>query len=309
MPKAVMFNQYGGPEVLEVSDVPMPHPKPGQVVVRVRTAGINPGEAKVREGALRQHYPATFPSGQGTDFAGVVTDLGSGTIRFQIGDEVVGFTHERASHAEHVAVEEDHLVPKPPDVSWEVAGSLFVAGATAYASVEAVGVKKGDKVIVSGAAGGVGSITAQLAKARGADVYGIAGEHDHAWLASRGIVPLSYNKDVIAQIHQKVAVPDAFIDTVGRDYVKLAIGLGVKPERINTVVDYAAAQEYGAKTAGSSAAASAEVMADLLQMVVDGEIEVPIAKTFPLSEVREAFRFLADEHHRGKVVLIMSDSP
>lgn len=308
MPKAVQFDQYGGLDVLEIVDVPLPHPKPSQVVVRIKAAGINPGEAKIREGAMHQLFPAIFPSGEGTDFAGIVSDLGTGAIKFQIGDEVVGFTNERASHAEYITVEEANLTPKPPSVSWEVAGALFVAGTTAYASVKAVGVKKGDKVIIAGAAGGVGSIAVQLAKAKGADVFGIAGEHDHAWLASRGIVPLSYSKDVIAQIREKVGVPDALIDTVGHGYVKMAVALGIPPERINTIADFAAAKEYGVKTEGGRSVSPIQTLAELLEMVDDGSLEVPIARAFPLENVRDAFRFLAAEHHRGKVVLVMGKS-
>ena len=167
MPKAVRFERYGDVDVLEVVEVPRPVPGPGQVVVRVRAAGINPGEASIRAGLLHERWPATFPSGQGSDLAGVVDEAGDGVTGLAVGDDVIGFTHDRASHAELVAVDADHLTPRPPGVPWEVAGALFVVGATAYAAVRAVAPGKDDNVVVSAAAGGVGTIAVQLARLTG----------------------------------------------------------------------------------------------------------------------------------------------
>ena len=121
--KAVRFARYGGPEVLEVADVPEPSPGPGQVLVKVKATGINPGEAKIRDGLLHARYPATFPSGEGSDLAGIVAELGPGVTGVAAGDEVIGFTDNRASHAEFALTEAAHLIPKPPGVPWEVAGS------------------------------------------------------------------------------------------------------------------------------------------------------------------------------------------
>src|SRR5262245_17423970 len=134
MPAAVRFDRYGGIDVLDVVDVEAPRPGPGQVVVNVRAAGINPGEAAIREGLMHERWPATFPSGQGTDLAGVIVQAGAGVNGHAVGDEVIGFT-VRASHAELVAVDAEDLVPKPDAVTWEAAGALFVAGTTAYAAV------------------------------------------------------------------------------------------------------------------------------------------------------------------------------
>jgi NADPH:quinone reductase-like Zn-dependent oxidoreductase len=135
MPKAVQFDSYGGVDVLEVREVSRPVPEAGEVLVEVRAAGINPSEAVIRSGALADQFPATFPSGQGSDLAGVVAELGSSVSDFAVGDEVIGFSMRRSSHAEYVTLPANQLTAKPPEVSWEVAGSLFVAGATAYAAV------------------------------------------------------------------------------------------------------------------------------------------------------------------------------
>ena len=159
--RAVLFDRYGGREVLYVADVPMPTPAPNEVVVEVRAAGINPGETAIRSGALDDRFPATFPSGEGSDLAGLVTALGSGVEDFAVGDAVLGFSWRRSSHATNVAVPTSQLIRKPPELSWEVAGGLYVVGCTAYAAVRAVGVKEGDTVAVSAAAGGVGTVVVQ----------------------------------------------------------------------------------------------------------------------------------------------------
>jgi NADPH:quinone reductase-like Zn-dependent oxidoreductase len=162
--KAVRYEKYGDVNVLDVVEVPRPQPGPDQVLVQVKAAGINPGEAKIRDGLLAQQWPSTFPSGQGSDLAGVVTETGQDVTGVAPGAEVIGYTDNRASQAEYVLVDAGNLTPKPPALSWPVAGSLFVAGATAYAAVRAVSLAAGDTVVVSGAAGGVGSIAVQLAR-------------------------------------------------------------------------------------------------------------------------------------------------
>jgi NADPH:quinone reductase-like Zn-dependent oxidoreductase len=300
--KAVRFDNYGGIDVLRVADVPVPEPAQGEVLVKVKAASINPGEAKIREGLLHARWPATFPSGEGSDLAGVVTKIGIGVEEVAVGDEVIGFTNRRASHAEYVVVETQNLTRKPANLSWEVAGSLAIAGSTAYASVRAVSLKPGDTVAVSGAAGGVGSIAVQLARRAGAKAIGIAGPPNHDWLTAHGITPVVYGDGLADRLRE--ARIDAFIDTHGNGYVKLAIELGVASSRIDTIIDFAAAQQYGVKAEGSQAALNAAVLAELAGLVALGELEVPIAATFPLADVRAAFKLLEQGHTRGKIVLL-----
>jgi NADPH:quinone reductase-like Zn-dependent oxidoreductase len=304
MPKAVRFEEYGGAEVLNVVEVPIPEPGPAQVLVRVKAAGINPGEAKIREGLLHSMWPATFPSGQGSDLAGIVAQAGTEVTGFAEGDEVIGYTDDRASQAEYVLAEAAHLTAKPAGVPWLVAGSLFVAGVTAYAAVRAVALTAGDTVVVSGAAGGVGSIAVQLARRAGATVIGLASPANHEWLAGHGVIPVSYGDGVADRIRQAAAKVDAFIDTFGADYVELALDLGVEPSRIDTIVRFDAVQEHGVKAEGSAAGASAAVLAELAGLVAAGELEIPIAATFPLDQVRDAYRLLAQGHLRGKIALL-----
>jgi NADPH:quinone reductase-like Zn-dependent oxidoreductase len=304
MPQAVRYSEHGGIDVLRVEDVPRPQPGPRQVLVEVRAAGINPGETALRTGLLADRWPSEFPSGQGSDLAGVVVELGPEVEDIELGDEVVGFVNTRSSHAEYVVVEAADLTPKPSGVSWETAGSLFVAGTTAYAAVRAVCVGEDDTVVVSGAAGGVGSLTVQLAKLTGATVVGLASEANHAWLREQDVIPVAYGEGVEERIRVATGGKvDSFIDNFGDGYVELALRLGVYTGRINTVIDFAAAETYSVKSEGNTAAASAEVMRDLVALADKGLLEVPIAAVYPLAQVQDAFRELEERHTRGKIVL------
>ena len=308
MPRAVRFREYGGVDVLELVEVDKPQPGPGEVVVKVEAASINPGESKIREGLLHSRFPATFPSGQGSDLAGTVDSVGEGVTGFTVGQEVFGFTDDRASQADYVAVQAAHLVPKPAEVSWEVAGSLHVVGATSWAAVRAVGLGSGDVVVVSGAAGGVGSLAVQLARQQGAVVIGLASVANHAWLEGHGVVPVDYHgDDLVDRVRSAAAATggsvDAFIDTVGGGYVETALALGVAPERIDTIADYEAVERHGVKFEGNAVGANATVLSEVAQLVAEGRLEVPIAAVYPLSQVRDAYLALERGHTHGKIVL------
>jgi len=157
--------------------------------------------------------------------------------------------------------------------------------------------------VVSGAAGGVGSIAVQLARLAGATVIGLAGEANHDWLTGHGVIPVAYGDGVADRIRRAAGKVDAFIDTYGDDYVELALSLGVEPSRIDTIVRFDAVGQYGVKAEGSAAGSSASVLAELAGLIAEGKLEVPIAGTFPLTQVQDAYRQLASGHIRGKIVL------
>jgi NADPH:quinone reductase-like Zn-dependent oxidoreductase len=306
MPKAVQFDSYGGLDVLEVRDVPRPVPAVGEVLVAVRAAGINISEAAIRTGAVHHLFPATFPSGQGSDLAGVVVELGSGVADFAVDDEVIGFSILRSSHAEYVTVPTDQLTPKPAAVPWEVAGSLYVAGVTAYAAVRAVNLAPGDVVAIAGAAGGVGVIAVQLARRTGATVLGIAGPDNDSWITDHGAIPVNYGDDLPARL--RAAAPsariDALLDFFGGGYVAMAVeDLGIPPDKVDTITDFPAVQQFGVQSAGGADASSATVVAELADLVARRELDVPIAGVFALDDVRNAYRELEKRHTRGKLVL------
>ena len=179
-----------------------------------------------------------------------------------------------------------------------------MAGTTAYAAARAVALNEGDTVVVSGAAGGVGSIAVQLARNAGAKVIGLAGNANHQWLSDHGVIPIAYGDGVENRIRAaSEGKVDAFIDTFGGGYVELALKLGVTPDRIDTIIDFAAAAKYGVKADGNHAGASSEVLAQLAGMLAAGRLEIPIAKVYPLADVRDAYRDLEQRHTQGKIVL------
>jgi NADPH:quinone reductase len=305
MPRAVRFDDYGDRDVLYLADVDVPTPDPGEAIVAVRAAAINPGEISIRSGALAARWPATFPSGEGSDLAGVISAVGDGVEDFAAGHEVLGWSERRSSHADYVAVPVEQLIAKPPQLSWEAAGSLYVVGVTAYAAVRAVAAERGDTVAVSAAAGGVGTVTVQLLRSKGATVLGIASEDNHDWLSAHGVTPVAYGDGLKERL--ETAAPDgidAFIDLFGPEYVQLAADLGVAPERIDTIISYEKAQEVGAKTEGSADASTTDVLAEMAALVASGSIEIPIAATYPLEQVKDAYAELEQRHTRGKIVLI-----
>ena len=302
---AIRFDNYGHRDVLYVADIGIPEPAPGEVVVQVKAAGINPGEASIREGYLRDRFPSTFPSGEGTDLAGIVYAIGDGVDEWSLGDEVLGWSWTRSSHAEYAAVPAEQLVSKPSHVSWEAAATLGVAGATAAAAVAAVNPGPTDTIAVSGAAGGVGVFVVQLLRLAGSRVLGIASDANRDWLQAHGVEQIAYGDGLAERI--KTAAPDgidAFIDLYGPEYIDLAVELGVAPDRIETIISFERAGAVGAKTAGSGDGTTRENLSHLAALIDEGKLEVPIAATYPLDRVQDAFAELEQRHTRGKIVLI-----
>jgi NADPH:quinone reductase-like Zn-dependent oxidoreductase len=234
-----------------------------------------------------------------------VTEVGEGVERFAVGDEVLGFSWRRSSHATHVSVPTDQLIAKPAGLSWEAAGALYVVGCTAYAAVRAVDVKPGDTVAVSAAAGGVGTVVVQLLGVRGAHVVGIASPENAEWLSSHGAIAVAYGDGLADRL--RTAAPDgidAFIDLFGPEYVQLAVDMGIPLRRIETIISFQKAAELGTRAEGSETASNVEVLTEMADLVASGSIEIPIAATYPLDDVAAAYGQLEQRHTRGKIVLI-----
>ena len=302
--RAVQYDEFGGVDVLRVAEVPVPEPGPDEVLVEVAAAGINPGEAYVREGRYAQRWPSTFPSGQGSDLAGTVRALGPGVDAVAVGDEVFGWTDLRASQAEYVVVPVRQVLAKPSELAWEQAGALHVVGATAWAAVRAVDPRPGETVVVSAAAGGVGVLTVQLARRTGATVVGVASEANHDWLRAHGVVPVAHGDGLVDRIRAAAPTVDAFIDLFGDGYVDTALALGVPADRIDTIIDFAAVEKHGVKADGNAVGARPDVLAELAALLAKGELELPVAATYPLERVQDAYRELERRHTRGKLVLV-----
>ncbi|SEC37114.1 NADPH:quinone reductase [Streptomyces sp. 3213] len=304
--QAVRFDHYGDRDVLYVADVPMPEPKPGEVVIAVRAAAVNPFDTMIRSGVIRDLFPVDFPSGQGSDLAGVVAAVGTEANGLAMGDEVLGWSQSGATQATHVAVPATQLVAKPPQVSWEVAGSLHMVGATAYAALRAVAPKPGETVAVSAAAGGVGSFLVQMLIHQDVRVLGIASSANAEWLDKHGVTPVPYGDGLRERLLQAAGPHgiDAFIDLYGPEYLDLALALGIPADRIQTTVAMERAAQIGARTDGRHNATAREILVELVGLVASGAVELPIAATYPLGRVADAFAELEQRHTRGKIVLI-----
>jgi NADPH:quinone reductase-like Zn-dependent oxidoreductase len=305
--RAVRFDGYGGVDRLYVADVPIPQPGPGEVVVEVRAAGLNPGETMIRQGLLHQRWPASFPSGQGTDFAGVISAVGAGVSSVEVGTEVAGWSEWRSSQAQYVRVPANQVTPKPSGVPWEVAGAIYVAGGAAWAGLVATEPHPGETVVISGASGGVGLLSVQLVRERGANVVALSSPANRAYLEELGARWVDYApRDILERrLHDQLGkAPDAWIDDFGGGYVDVALQLGVPPTRINTIIDFAAVEKHGVQAVGTHDVTDATVLAQLLDRAADGRLVVPIAATYPLEQVRDAVSVLEQRRTRGKIVLI-----
>lgn len=306
MSRAVVYEKFGGPEVLELREVPEPHAGPGEVRVRVTAAGLNPmdwGIAARPEAA--GYFGITLPAGFGYDFAGVVDEAGPGAAGFAVGDRVHGGALGRAV-ADFVVVKApaqapDGLFPTPAGLDDEVASTLPVAGASAAAALAAAGVRAGDTVLIGGAAGGVGIFAVQLAKLAGATVLGTASESTSAFLRKLGAEPVTYGPGLADRVRDRGVT--AAVDLFGTETAEAALALGVPPERIATIA--AGPNPPGGVRATGGADAEPGAVARIAAAIVAGELTVPVAAVFPVERIRDAVALQAARHVHGKVVVTL----
>ena len=304
MTKAVVFHSFGGPEVLEVLDVPEPHAGAGQVRIRVTAAGLNPLDWKlVSSEEFGRRFGITLPSGFGGDVAGVIDEVGDGVAGYAVGDRVYGGARSRAV-AEHAVLTlgTDSLQHTPEGLADEVAGALEVVGRTADAALDAIGVGPADTVLIGAAAGGVGVLATQLALAAGARVIGTASERNHDFLRSLGAEPVAYGAGLADRV--RLLAPKgitAATDLWSDEAVRAAIELGVAPGRISTIV-FGGALPDGVKTTGAINATPGALDRIATELAA-GRLVLPIEATFPIEEIREAVELQRSGHVRGKVVI------
>ena len=306
MSRAVIYEAFGGPGVLELREVPEPHAGPGEVRVRVTAAGLNPmdwGIAARPEAAAR--FGITVPSGFGSDLAGVIDEAGDGATGFGVGDRVYGAALGRAV-ADFVVVRPPagSLWHTPEDISDEVASTLAVAGATAAAALAAIGLRPGDTVLIGGAAGGVGVFAVQLAALAGATVIGTASQGTSGFLRQLGAAPVAYGPGLADRV--RVLAPGgvtAATDLFGTETAETALALGVAPERISTIA--AGPDPPGGVRATGAFDAAPDALQQVTDAILAGKLTVPIAARFPVGQIRDAVRLQAGGHVHGKVVVTL----
>jgi len=310
MSRAVVATAYGGPEVLSLIDVDPGEPGPGQVLLQVRAAGVNPSDWKAYTGAFGTDA-SKLPLRLGQEAAGTVLAVGDDVEGIQPGDDVIVYRAPGA-YAQRLLVNATAVVPKPPALSWEKAGGLLLAGVAAMHTVVATRVGSGDTVLVHGAAGGVGSMVVQIARARGARVIGTASAANHEYLVDIGAIPVVYGPGLAARVRAIARTGvHAAIDTVGtNEALDTSVALVPDRQRIATLAGFAHGAVLHVKLLGNGQGADpgTEIRAGakrkLVDLVVAGKLDVRIAATYRLDDVARAHRAGIAGHANGKMILL-----
>ncbi|MER6591447.1 NADP-dependent oxidoreductase [Micromonospora purpureochromogenes] len=305
--KAIAIDAYGPADQLALRDLPDPPVGPDTVLVRVRAAGVNPVDWKVREGHLAAAIPGHFPLVPGWDAAGEVVAVGPAVAGFAVGDEVIGYVRrddlQYGTYAELVPAPERCLADKPAQASWAEAAGLPLAGLTAYQALQAARTGAGDTVLVHGASGGVGHLAVQVARALGADrVIGTASEANHDFVRALGAEPVSYGDGLADRLC--VVAPDGIdvaLDLFGGEALDVSAELLARPARLISTAD----PEHVTRLGGSYVFVkpSTQDLTVLAGLVDAGRLTVHVERTFPLEQAADAQRLVAAGHVRGKVVL------
>jgi NADPH:quinone reductase-like Zn-dependent oxidoreductase len=300
MMKAARFSRFGGPEVLEIADLPDPHPGPGQVRIAVRAAGGNPSDWKKRQGLMDGELPQTM----GHEAAGVVDEFGEGVTDVAVGDRVFGFSAAGAAQAELAVL--SYYAPIPPALGFPGAAALPAAIETATRALDQLGAGAGSTLLVNGASGSVGSAAVQLAVARGTRVIGTASPANHDYLRSLGAEPVAYGEGLAGRV--RALAPgggDMALDVAGSGVLPELIELAGGPEHVVTIADFSGAQQHGVRFSSGDDGRAVHALAQIGELIESGRFSLPVAQTFPLAEIAEAHRVSEDGHARGKLVLLV----
>jgi NADPH:quinone reductase-like Zn-dependent oxidoreductase len=283
--KAARFSRFGGPEVLEIVDLPDPHPGPAQVRIAVRAAGVNASDWKKRQGLMDHQLPQTM----GYEAAGIVDELGEGVADVAIGDRVFGFAPDGAAQAE-LAVLSDYA-PMSPSLDFAAAAALPAAVETAVRALDQLGVESGSTVLINGASGSVGTAAVQLAMARGARVIGTGSPATHDFLRSLGAEPVADGDGMAERV--RALAPGGVqlaLDVAGSGVLPELIELAGDPEYVITIADFAGAQHYGVRFSRGDSGRAIYALAQISDLIESGRFSLPVWQTFPLTDVAEAHR-------------------
>jgi NADPH:quinone reductase-like Zn-dependent oxidoreductase len=298
--KAVSYSQFGGPEVLQVVDLPDPHAGPGQIRVAVHAAGVNSTDTKARRGTMGGEPPMTT----GREVAGIVDEVGDGVPEVSIGDSVFGFSDDPdgAGAAELALL--TFFAPIPPTLGFTEAAALPVVVETATRGLDALSLSAGDTLLINGASGGIGSAAVQLAAVRGARVIGTASAANQDYLRSLGAEPVVYGDGLAERVRSLAPTGvDLALDVAGNGILPDLVDLTGSPGRVVTLADFEGSKRFGVKFSTGEDGRAVHAISDVGELIESGRFSLPIARTFPLAEIAEAHRISEDGHVRGKLVL------
>ncbi|TYK48104.1 NADP-dependent oxidoreductase [Actinomadura decatromicini] len=299
--KAVGFSRFGGPEVLEIVDLPDPRPGPGEVRIAVRAAGVNPSDWKKRQGVMDDELPQTL----GYEAAGIVDELGEGVADVAVGDRVFGLSSQGAAQAELAVL--SFYAPIPPSLDFATAAALPAAVETATRALDQLGVGPGTRLLVNGASGSVGGAAVQLAVARGASVIGTASPSNHDYLRSLGADPVTYGEGLTDRV--RALAPDGVdlaLDVAGSGILPELIALTGSAARVVTLADFGGAREHGVRFSSGDAGRAVHAISEIGALIESGRFSPPANQAFPLAKVAEAHRLGEHGGTRGKLVLLIS---
>ncbi|GAA2254448.1 NADPH:quinone reductase [Streptomyces ruber] len=303
--KAIVFDRFGGTEVLRQTEIATPEPGPGQVRVRIKAVGVNPVDGKIRSGIMEAVFPTTLPAVPGGEIAGVVDAVGEGVDRLKVGDEVLGWS-DTGSYAAYALADADVLAHKPAGLDWTSAVTLPVAGDGADRVLDLLDVRAGETLLIHGAAGALGTVAVQLAVARGARVIGTAGPANQEYLTSLGATALVYGENLVERV--RALAPegvDAVFDAAGKGALEDSVTLRGGTDRIVTTADFRAG-ELGVVFAEGPQRRSAARLGELARLAAAGELVTTVGTVLPLAEAAEAQRLSDAGHGRGKLVLTVA---
>ncbi len=297
--KAVQFSEYGGSEVVHVVDIDEPQAGPGQVRIAVRAAGVNPSDWKRRDGQYRDFEEVTFPAGFGVEASGIVDEVGAGVSGVSVGDTVFGFGEN--TMAQYAVL--THWAHKPDTVSFEVAGGLPVIVDTATRALDEVGVKSGETLLVSGAAGGTGSAVVQFARLRGISVIGTASVQKHDYLRGLGVLPTTYGPGLAERVRELAPKGvNAALDLAGSGIIPELIEIVGDPSHVLSVADFSA-EEYGAKFSHGPPKDPERIFAEVARLCSKGLFHLRVEQAFPLEQTAQAQEVSAGGHVSGKLII------
>ncbi|HZR39207.1 MAG TPA: NADP-dependent oxidoreductase [Ktedonobacteraceae bacterium] len=310
MSRAIRYTSFGGPDVLELQDVPEPHAGSDEVRVRVAACSLNPADWMVCSMPdLAAMHGTTLPAGFGTDFAGTIDEVGPDVKDFQIGDRVFGGAIDRAV-ADYVVLKvSSSIIPlcrTPVGVPDVIASTLPIAGLTASAALSVIGVTSGDTVLIGGAAGGVGTFAVQLAKLAGATVIGTGSEDSFEYLRKLGAIPVTYGQGLADRVRELAPNGvDAATALVGTETIDIALELGISSARISAIA--AGPNPPGGVRTIGGIQPRPDILDRIANAISSDKLVVPIAATFPIERTREAVMLQRGGHVHGKVVITLSE--
>ena len=297
--KAAQFNEYGGSEVVRIDEVDEPHVGPGQVRIAVRAAGVNPSDWKRRDGQYRAFEEVTFPSGFGVEASGIVDQVGPGVSHVSVGDAVFGYGENTL--AQYAVL--THWAQKPDNLSFEVAGGLPVIVETATRSLEELGVKPGETLLVSGAAGGIGTAVIQLARLRKITVIGSASAQKHDYLRELGAIATTYGPGLAARVRELAPQGvNAALDLAGSGIIPELIEIVGDPSRVLSVADFSA-EQYGAKFSHGPPKDPERIFAAVAGLCAQDLFRLRVEQTFALEQTAEAQEVSAKGRVTGKLII------